>query len=100
MVIFSIIVHKSSSFCSSLSLVKQANVNQSGEFDHNLWLFQTKGTYGYGNAIWPQDEVDDDADGGAPAGHPKELLTKPWRPLTRKLRIPAAVISPYRSLSS
>ena len=81
-----------------LSLVKQTNVNQSGEFDHNRWLFETKGTYGYGNAIWPQDGVDDDADGGAPAGpgHPKELLTKPWRPLTRKLRVPAAVISPYR----
>jgi len=81
-----------------LSLVKQTNVNQSGEFDHNRWLFETKGTYGYGNAIWPQDGADDDTDGGAPAGpgHPKELLTKPWRPLTRKLRIPAAVISPYR----
>nr|CAB3495138.1 unnamed protein product [Digitaria exilis] len=83
-----------------LSLVKQSNANQNGgEFDHNRWLFETKGTYGYGNAIWPQDG-DDDADGGAPAGpgHPKELLAKPWRPLTRKLRIPAAVISPYRLL--
>ena len=72
--------------------------NQNGEFDHNRWLFETKGTYGYGNAIWPQDGADDDADGGAPPGpgHPKELLTKPWRPLTRKLRVPAAVISPYR----
>ena len=81
-----------------LSLVKQTNANQSGEFDHNRWLFETKGTYGYGNAIWPQDGADDDADGGAPPGpgHPKELLTKPWRPLTRKLRVPAAVISPYR----
>jgi cellulose synthase-like protein len=53
-------------------------------------------SYGYGNAIWPQDGVDDDEDGGAPGGQPKELLTKPWRPLTRKLRITAAVISPYR----
>ncbi|CAL4915784.1 unnamed protein product [Urochloa decumbens] len=80
-----------------LSLVKQGNANQGGEFDHNRWLFETKGTYGYGNAIWPQDGADDD---GAPAGpgHPKELLAKPWRPLTRKLRIPAAVISPYRLL--
>ncbi|CAN6283775.1 unnamed protein product [Urochloa humidicola] len=83
-----------------LSLVKQGNANQGGEFDHNRWLFETKGTYGYGNAIWPQDGADDDADGGAPAGpgHPKELLAKPWRPLTRKLKIPAAVISPYRLL--
>lgn len=79
----------------SLSLVEQTTMNHSqpGEFDHNRWLFETKGTYGYGNAIWPED--DDDGGSGVP-GHPKELMAKPWRPLTRKLRIPAAVISPYR----
>jgi hypothetical protein len=77
-----------------LSLVKQGT-NQSGEFDHNRWLFETKGTYGYGNAIWPDDNVDDDAGNGM-QGHPKELMAKPWRPLTRKLQIPAGVISPYR----
>jgi cellulose synthase-like protein len=79
-----------------MSLVKQADVNMSAEFDHNRWLFETKGTYGYGNAIWPQDSPDDEGEGDGPGGQPKELLTKPWRPLTRKLRIPAAVISPYR----
>ncbi|XP_040384245.1 cellulose synthase-like protein D1 [Oryza brachyantha] len=73
-----------------LSLVKKQN---GGEFDHNRWLFETKGTYGYGNAIWPDDGADSD---GAPV--PKELMSKPWRPLTRKLRIQAAVISPYRLL--
>ncbi|RVW69746.1 Cellulose synthase-like protein D2 [Vitis vinifera] len=26
--------------------------SQTAEFDHNGWLFETKGTYGYGNAIW------------------------------------------------
>uniref|UniRef100_A0A0E0BE83 Uncharacterized protein n=2 Tax=Oryza TaxID=4527 RepID=A0A0E0BE83_9ORYZ len=72
-----------------LSLVKQ-NGGAPGEFDHNRWLFETKGTYGYGNAIWPEDD--------GVAGHPKELMSKPWRPLTRKLRIQAAVISPYRLL--
>ncbi|KAL5229999.1 hypothetical protein ABZP36_028775 [Zizania latifolia] len=77
---------------SRLSMVKQSAA--SGEFDHNSWLFETKGTYGYGNAIWPDDSTDDD---GVP-GHPKELMSKPWRPLTRKLRIQAAVISPYRLL--
>ena len=25
------------------------------EFDHSRWLFETKGTYGYGNALWPKD---------------------------------------------
>lgn len=77
-----------------LSLVKQSDQNQSGEFDHNRWLFETKGTYGYGNAIWT-DDGDDDND-NIP-GQPKELVTKPWRPLTRKLKVPAGVISPYRS---
>ncbi|CAK9173454.1 unnamed protein product [Ilex paraguariensis] len=70
--------------------------SQTGDFDHNRWLFETKGTYGYGNAIWPKDEGlsdESNVDGG-----PSELLNKPWRPLTRKLKIPAAIISPYRLL--
>ncbi|KAK6118478.1 hypothetical protein DH2020_047745 [Rehmannia glutinosa] len=29
---------------------------------------------------------------------PAEFMNKPWRPLTRKLKIPAAIISPYRLL--
>ncbi|KAJ4809024.1 Cellulose synthase-like protein [Rhynchospora pubera] len=80
-----------------LSLVKQSNHNQSGEFDHNRWLFETKGTYGYGNAIWTDENGEDD-NGNIPTGHPKELVAKPWRPLTRKLKVPAGVISPYRLL--
>ncbi|KAB2598909.1 cellulose synthase-like protein D3 [Pyrus ussuriensis x Pyrus communis] len=84
-----------------LSLMKSTKSvlmrSQTGDFDHNRWLFETKGTYGYGNAIWPkeggfgndkEDEVVDRT----------ELLNKPWRPLTRKLKIPAAVLSPYRLL--
>ncbi|XP_075476236.1 cellulose synthase-like protein D2 [Primulina tabacum] len=92
-----------------LSLMKSANRSammrsqsvlarsQTGvEFDNNRWLFETKGTYGYGNAIWPKD-------GGfmgekSESGEPPELLNKPWRPLTRKLKIPAGVLSPYRLL--
>ncbi|KAK8945102.1 Cellulose synthase-like protein D2 [Platanthera zijinensis] len=77
------------------------------EFDHNRWLFETKGTYGYGNAIWPEDaaEIDQkggggggDDGGGAEKAPPKDLASKAWRPLTRKLSIPAAVLSPYRLL--
>ncbi|PHT24567.1 Cellulose synthase-like protein D2 [Capsicum chinense] len=69
--------------------------SQTGDFDHNRWLFETKGTYGYGNAIWPKDEVfgNDEDDN---IGEHSELFNKPWRPLTRKLNIPAAVLSPYR----
>lgn len=91
----------------SLSLMnskKQLMRSQTGEFDHNRWLFETKGTYGYGNAIWPQEEEEDhdddemDGDGGHAHHHhhPSQLMAKPWRPLTRKLKVPAAVLSPYR----
>lgn len=81
-----------------LSLMKSTKSvlmrSQTGDFDHNRWLFETRGTYGYGNAIWPKDGgftgKDDDV------VEPTELMNKPWRPLTRKLKIPAAVLSPYR----
>ncbi|XP_004511422.1 cellulose synthase-like protein D3 [Cicer arietinum] len=63
--------------------------SQTGDFDHNRFLFETKGTYGYGNAIWPKEG--DDITSGR-----NELMNKPWRPLTRKLKIPAAILSPYR----
>ncbi|CAI9775616.1 unnamed protein product [Fraxinus pennsylvanica] len=82
-----------------LSLMKSANRSAlirsqtRADFDHNRWLFETKGTYGYGNAIWPKDgglanDKDDET------AEPLEHLNKPWRPLTRKLKIPAAVLSP------
>ncbi|CAA2992695.1 cellulose synthase D3 [Olea europaea subsp. europaea] len=90
-----------------LSLMKSANRSaiirshsglmrsQTGvDFDHNRWLFETKGTYGYGNAIWPKDGGLEN-DKNDEASEPPEL-NKPWRPLTRKLKIPAAVLSPYR----
>ncbi|KAA8525835.1 hypothetical protein F0562_007690 [Nyssa sinensis] len=84
-----------------LSLMKSTKSvlirSQTGDFDHNGWLFETKGTYGYGNAIWPKDGGfgNDRSDGGS---EPTELLNKPWKPLTRKLKISAAVLSPYRLL--
>ncbi|CAN1236534.1 Cellulose synthase-like protein D3 [Linum grandiflorum] len=81
-----------------LSLMKSTKSglmrSQTGDFDHNRWLFETRGTYGYGNAIWTND-------GGFGNGNGNgmdEIMSKPWRPLTRKLKIPAAVISPYRLL--
>lgn len=82
-----------------LSLMKSTKSvlmrSQTGEFDHNRWLFETSGTYGYGNAIWPKEGV---MENGKDNDHAEslELMNKPWRPLTRKLRIPAAIISPYR----
>ncbi|KAK1326523.1 Cellulose synthase-like protein D1 [Acorus calamus] len=75
---------------------------QAGDFDHNRWLFETKGTYGYGNAFWPSDGVG--GGGGGGGGYDDDGLSmadfmdKPWKPLTRKVKIPAAVLSPYRLL--
>ena len=82
-----------------LSLMKSTKSvlmrSQTGDFDHNRWLFETKGTYGYGNAIWPK-EGEFGNENGDGVGEPSELLNKPWRPLTRKLNISAAILSPYR----
>ncbi|KAJ4914417.1 Cellulose synthase-like protein D4 [Raphanus sativus] len=79
----------------NMSMMKR---NQNGEFDHNRWLFETQGTYGYGNAYWPQDEMyGDDMEEGMRGGM-VETADKPWRPLSRRIPIPAAIISPYRLL--
>ncbi|KAF0892007.1 hypothetical protein E2562_012486 [Oryza meyeriana var. granulata] len=74
--------------------------NQNGEFDHNRWLFESSGTYGYGNAFWPKGgmydddlEDDDDRPGGDGGVLPEQ---KPFKPLTRKLPMPTSIISPYR----
>ncbi|XP_004229303.1 cellulose synthase-like protein D4 [Solanum lycopersicum] len=73
--------------------------NQNGEFDHNKWLFETQGTYGYGNAYWPDDRDGDDGDRG---GMPKTMLDTsadiPWKPLSRVLPMSHSLISPYRLL--
>uniref|UniRef100_A0A7N0VN56 Cellulose synthase-like protein D3 n=1 Tax=Kalanchoe fedtschenkoi TaxID=63787 RepID=A0A7N0VN56_KALFE len=83
-----------------LSLMKSTKSvlmrSQTGDFDHNRWLFETNGTYGYGNAIWPKGGAFGDDNGDV--HEPSELVSKPWRPLTRKLNIPAGVLSPYRLL--
>ncbi|OMP05754.1 Cellulose synthase [Corchorus olitorius] len=73
-------------------------MKKGGEFDHNRWLFETSGTYGYGNAFTPQDGMYDDGDGDGLHGELLENNDKPWKPLSRKIPIPAAIISPYRLL--
>ncbi|GLT68594.1 hypothetical protein SLA2020_408080 [Shorea laevis] len=67
---------------------------QTGDFDHNRWLFETKGTYGIGNAFW-QDQDDYNGEGGVSMS---DFLDKPWKPLTRKVKVPPGVLSPYRLL--
>jgi len=69
------------------------NRNQNGEFDQNKWLFETKGTYGVGNAYWPPDDSDDEA--GLHEGV-FDGSEKPWKPLCRRTPIPNGIITPYR----
>ncbi|XP_061336390.1 cellulose synthase-like protein D4 [Gastrolobium bilobum] len=72
--------------------------NQNGEFDHNRWLFETQGTYGVGNAYWPQDDMYGDGGDDGLQGGMIDPGDKPFKPLSRKTPIPSAIISPYRLL--
>ncbi|KAK9139256.1 hypothetical protein Scep_008937 [Stephania cephalantha] len=75
------------------------STNHPNDFDHARWLFETKGTYGYGNAVWPSDG-DGGGEGGGNDGleQPPDFGEKCRRPMTRKLGVSTALISPYRLL--
>lgn len=70
--------------------------SQTGDFDHNRWLFETKGTYGIGNAYW--SEKQENKYGPEVEMSMQDFIDKPWKPLTRKVKIPPAILSPYRYL--
>lgn len=70
-----------------------------GEFDHNRWLFESRGTYGYGNAFWPQDEDGYGGGDGIAGVNMSDFMDKPWKPLTRKVATPPEILSPYRCAS-
>lgn len=76
-----------------LSLVKSFKA-PNHEFDHTRWLYETKGTYGYGNAVWPKDGFS--GAGVQGCDDPPDFGEKTKRPLTRKVGISAAILSPYR----
>ena len=79
-----------------LSLVKSFKAqNHPPDFDHARWLFETKGTYGYGNAVWPKDGYGFGS-GANGFDHPPDFGEKSRRPLTRKVSVSAAILSPYR----
>ncbi|KAF9604302.1 hypothetical protein IFM89_005628 [Coptis chinensis] len=81
-----------------LSLVKSfKSPHNPPDFDHTRWLFETKGTYGYGNAVWPRDEF---GSGSGVNGfeYPPDFGERCRRPLTRKVFVSAAILSPYRLL--
>ncbi|GMI98860.1 CELLULOSE SYNTHASE LIKE D5, cellulose synthase-like D5, SALT OVERLY SENSITIVE 6 [Hibiscus trionum] len=87
-----------SKFDTRLSLVKSfKGQNHPPDFDHTRWLFETKGTYGYGNALWPKDGF------GLGSGangfeNPPDFGERSKRPLTRKVGVSTAILSPYRLL--
>ena len=66
--------------------------SQTQDFDHNRWLFETKGTYGIGNAFWQDDNTYGEDIGMSMS----DFMDKPWKPLTRKVAIPSGILSPYR----
>lgn len=70
--------------------------SQSDEFDYTQFLFESKTNYGYGNAVWPTDGVNDNDEGSS--GVPKTFVEKQWKMLTREVKISTAVIAPYRIL--
>lgn len=83
-----------------MSVMKSSNNNtsmllrsQTGDFDHNRWLFETKGKYGIGNAFWSEEGEDYGPESGMSMS---DFMDKPWKPLTRKLKVQAGVLSPYR----
>lgn len=78
-----------------LSLMRSTKIpNHNSDFDHTRWLYETKGTYGYGNAVWPKTGYA----GGDLHGceDPPNFGENSRRPLTRKVGVSAAIISPYR----
>ena len=59
------------------------------EFDHTHWLFETNGTYGFGNAVWPREGCLRGGEYEAPPSFNNRMN----RPLTRKVGISAVILT-------
>ncbi|MCO5574498.1 hypothetical protein L7F22_028283 [Adiantum nelumboides] len=69
------------------------------QFDHAHWLYETKGTYGFGNAVWPKESESYEAGFDMVAGASlPDFKDRARRPLARKIKVPAGILSPYRLL--
>ncbi|CAM6029697.1 unnamed protein product [Sphagnum balticum] len=81
----------------SLLKTKSLKSSKSLDFDHSRWLYATKGTYGYGNAVWPKE---DGYAGGnnTGIGAQPDFNDRSRRPLSRKAHVSAGILSPYRLL--
>ncbi|KDP20319.1 hypothetical protein JCGZ_06405 [Jatropha curcas] len=83
-----------------MSIMKSSNKSmllrsQTQDFDHNRWLFETKGTYGIGNAYFSEEDAYGPDNTGLSM---QDFMDKPWKPLTRKIGVPSKILSPYRLL--
>ncbi|KAK1627450.1 hypothetical protein QYE76_001765 [Lolium multiflorum] len=93
-------VAKRFSLVHSVKMPMASTNGKPAEFDHARWLFETKGTYGYGNALWPKNGH---GAAGATTGfvgidEPPNFGGRCRRPLTRKTSVSQAILSPYRML--
>jgi hypothetical protein len=84
-----------------LSLLKSAepgliSTQSSADFDHARWLYQTKGSYGYGNALWPTEDTSNGGGVNPDLGIPPNFKDQIRRPLSRKFAISAKILTPYR----
>ncbi|WOH01550.1 hypothetical protein DCAR_0520934 [Daucus carota subsp. sativus] len=80
----------------NFSLVQSFKAHPNQDFDHTRWLFETNGTYGFGNAVWPREGYEFGRGIDEHENHPPKFNQSRNRPLTRKVGISAAIISPYR----
>ncbi|GLU05362.1 hypothetical protein SLE2022_224640 [Rubroshorea leprosula] len=83
-----------------LSIVKSTEMqrSQGSDFDYTEYLYESEKSYGYGNAVWPADGMDGEKDGSGSGGGTKKFSDKRWKPLSRKVKVPAGVLSLYRLL--
>jgi hypothetical protein len=84
-----------------LSLLQSAepgiiSTQSSADFDHARWLYQTKGSYGYGNGLWPTEDTYNGSGDNPDLGIPPNFKDQIRRPLSRKFAISAKTLTPYR----
>ncbi|CAM0949615.1 unnamed protein product [Alopecurus aequalis] len=87
----------------SIKMPMASTNGKPADFDHARWLFETQGTYGYGNALWPKNGNGGGGAAGATTGfvgieEPPNFGARCRRPLTRKTSVSQAILSPYRML--
>ncbi|XP_037427420.1 cellulose synthase-like protein D4 [Triticum dicoccoides] len=84
----------------SIKMPMPSSNGKPADFDHARWLFETKGTYSYGNALWPENEHGGGGNSAAATSRfvgieePPNFGARCCRPLTRKTNVSHAILSP------